>query len=206
MCAFRLPFPSQLINHSAHTFFPQGFLNTCVYVYSNRTMMKWLRSNLVCVRFTRPRFISTSTTGPRHSIDRHVENGWRGEGGEAAGEGEEKAPESTTDSEVDDLDDDTEWLSTPSKPARKTFQPTEGSAEAEREDPHQVVNVLVTTRAEGENSYSSKSQNSAMSSNTNRKSILIPEKSVKNIDSKSKRNSAHYYPDVDSEKFVRFGK
>jgi len=193
-------------SYFSHMYCSQGFLNTCVYVYSNRTMMKWLRSNLVCVRFTRPRFISSSTTGPRHSIDRHVENGWRGEGTDTA-EGEEKAPESTTDSELDDLDDDTEWLSTPSKPARKTL-PVEGTTEVEAEDPHQVVNVLVTTRVEGENSYSSKSQsqNSAMSSNTNRKSILIPEKSAKNIDSKSKRNSAHYYPDVDSEKFVRFGK
>ncbi len=78
------------------------------------------------------------------------------------------------------------------------------------EDPNQVLNVLVQTRPDSsslnsDNSHSSKSANSLLSTGT-RKSILIPEKSVKNIDAKSKRNSAHYYPDVDSEKFVRFGR
>lgn len=67
----------------------QGFLNTCVYVYSNRTMMKWLQNNVFCLRLTgkAPRF---SLNGGRRSgggggeinresIDRNVESGYEGE-------------------------------------------------------------------------------------------------------------------------------
>eukprot|EP01032_Pedospumella_encystans_P022168 gene22168-25124_t len=200
----------------------QGFLNTCVYVYSNRTMMKWLRSNLICVRFTRPRFLSTNSTAARGiSIDKHVENGWRGEskggnGGEehkrsgselgSINEGDENANEG--DDEDDDFYDDTQWL--PSPKASFSGDTARASRTTDVEDPNQVLNVLVQTRPDGssvnsDNSHSSKSANSMLSTGT-RKSILIPEKSVKNIDAKSKRNSAHYYPDVDSEKFVRFGR
>lgn len=185
----------------------QGFLNTCVYVYSNRTMMKWLRGNLICVRIIlRPRFISHTTPSTRLSIDKHVESGFRTEGQNNthtdadadanADAGSGSAQNSTTDSELDDLEDDTEWLRSANFTLpRSHTRPTDA-------DPNQVLNVLVQGRGEGntEDSLSSKSLGGS------RKSILIGEKNIKNIDSKSKRNSAHYYPDVDSEKFVRFGK
>jgi hypothetical protein len=204
--------------------FLQGFLNTCVYVYSNRTMMKWLRSNLICLRIVkRPRFLSHTSPSRPLSIDKHVESGYENEDVP-----EHKAQDSTTDSELDDLEDDTEWLasalsfSTPRNPRannpnnsnnnNNNDNNSNNSSSAVTDPEEQTINVLLqnNTNANSEHSQGSHSHSSrsTMSSNpnTNRKSILIGEKHVKNIESKSKRNSAHYYPDVDSEKFVRFGR
>jgi hypothetical protein len=179
-------------------------------------MMRWLKSNLCLLRLTgrSPSRLSKD----RMSIDRRVESGYEGNGHAANGVSAEaiSGPQSTTDSEADDLDDDTEWLrSNPSMSAAKGVRRATGGDGADGEDGitegegdeetgDQVVNVLVSgshgASLGGTGSDQSISRKS-LSSLHSVKSILIGEKNSKNI---TKKNSGHY-PDVDSEKFVRFG-
>jgi hypothetical protein len=190
----------------------QGFLNTCVYVYGNRTMMKWLETNLLCLRLT-GRSRSRLSSNHRASVEAQLESG---QGGKDAPEPRPNE-DSTTETE-DDLDDDSEWLqgshsmSAPKGVRAKAFADnlsdiTEDTANT------QVINVLVqTTRSStgtagtngttsGASGGSDLGSRKSLGSLHSVKSILIGEKNSKNI---TKKNSG-YYPDMDSEKFVRFG-
>ena len=167
--------------------------------------MRWLKTNLCCLRLT-GRLISRPSN--RLSLDRTVENGFTADG---------LHKESATESELDDLEDDSEWLA-----AATSFSAPRGvrrnpntdledgqvSQDTRLEDANHVVNVLITgtERTDGrgsDNNTGSDVSNSRRSvvSLQSARSILIGERSSKNITKKK----AGYYPDVDSEKFVRFG-
>jgi hypothetical protein len=197
----------------------QGFLNTCVYVYGNRTMMKWLETNLFCLHLLTGKSRGRLSSNVRGSVDAHVESGL----GHGGGGADARPNEDSTTETDDDLDDDTEWLqgshslSAPRgvRAGQKAFDDmsdvTEDTANA------QVINVLVqTTRSStgtagtgGTNGNTTGASGSGSDLGSRKslgslhsvKSILIGEKNSKNI---TKKN-AGYYPDMDSEKFVRFG-
>lgn len=177
--------------------------------------MRWLKTNLCCLRLT-GRLISRPSN--RLSLDRTVENGFTANGLHKESPESRGVEGSATESELDDLEDDSEWLA-----AATSFSAPRGvrrnpntdledgqvSQDTRLEYANHVVNVLITgadrTGGEGsENNTGSDVSNSRRSvvSLQSARSILIGERSSKNITKKK----AGYYPDVDSEKFVRFGK
>jgi hypothetical protein len=180
----------------------QGFLNVCVYVYSNRTMMRWLKNNLCFLRLAGRNISRMSASNTRSSIDQKVENGFAVDGA-AKGANED----SVTESELDELEDDTQWLAAATSfSARPGVKRTNTGGGAAADEENQVVNVLVAQGGGGnrisdnQGSDLSISRKSVASLQSVR-SILIGDKSSKNL---TKKN-AGYYPDMDSEKFVRFG-
>lgn len=188
-------------------------MNTCVYVYSNRTMMRWLKANLCILRLT-GRHEHPSNT---RISDNNNNNNSHGQHQAEADAGARPNVESTTDSELDDLDDDSQWLSSnPSlsapKGVRRLASSTTAPGEEEEveqegegydEESGQVVNVLVAQQEQGQGGAGSDSSinRKSLGSLHSVKSILIGEKNAKNITKKK----TGYFTDVDSEKFVRFG-
>jgi hypothetical protein len=173
-------------------------------------MMNWLLNNVFCLACVYGR--NHSVHKSLFSIDKHVESGYDVEASDPPGNcssfggasgGASGSASNASESDLDDLEDDSEWLASASSfsdVSSKTRNTVDGASISE----DQVINVLVKDASregsDSSNSHSRKSMSSVMST----KSILIGESSNKNIDAKNKRGS-RFYPDVDSEKFVRFG-
>jgi hypothetical protein len=168
-----------------------------VYVYSNRVMMNWLSKNLLCLTLLRGANSGPSKDLRGSNIDNKVESGGGIQTKQPSPGDPGVGPASATDSEIDDLDDDESWLASANSFSGKGL-PKLKHDPTDIEEQLGVVNVLVENAG-----FSSNTQDSLQSvANCSTKSILISERSAKNISAKFKNFG---YPDVDSEKFVRFG-
>ncbi|KAJ1412430.1 hypothetical protein B484DRAFT_176297 [Ochromonadaceae sp. CCMP2298] len=174
----------------------QGFLNSLVYVYTNPTMMDWLWGNCVILRLTR-RDRDISSEKPQAGVESPEYAGSPSSGGAHSGNpAGVEAGTGTEGPQYESDEDEAIWIRDGGLRAER----------AERGAREFVVNALMHTGGTGAANRSA-SVNSLTSSTHSSRSIMIGEQSQKAIDVKAKKGAGgvRYYPDVDSEKFVRFG-
>jgi hypothetical protein len=161
----------------------QGFLNVCVYVWSNQQMRSWFMRHLFCVvwcRKTNPTDqITADTTTNRPSAGASNKNPLYGE---------EECSDNEDDEEADRVDGLRDSLAFGGH--------LRGSDR----------NTLGSSGASTVGSGSGRDTNSSGGSkNSKTKSILIPSAASKVVDKKKKSTQMAQSADLDNERYVRFG-